>query len=63
MRLSVYTYIACPLYLRDVSEKGMCNQFPVMGGTATNSPVTGLEWPGGFQEFRVPRFRDNGTGW
>jgi hypothetical protein len=28
-----------------------------------NSPVTGLEWPRGFQEFKVPRFHDNGTGW
>jgi hypothetical protein len=24
--------------------------------------VTGLEWPRGFQEVKVPRFRDNGTG-
>jgi len=21
------------------------------------------EWPRGFQEVKVPRFRDNGTGW
>jgi len=28
-----------------------------------SSPVTGLEWPRGFQEVRVPRFHDNGTGW
>jgi hypothetical protein len=27
------------------------------------SAVTGLEWPRGFQEFKVPRFHDNGTGW
>ena len=26
------------------------------------SPITGLEWPRGFQEVKVPRFRDNGTG-
>ena len=26
-------------------------------------PVTGLEWPKGFQEVKVPRFHDNGTGW
>ena len=25
-------------------------------------PVTGLEWPTGFQEVKVPRFHDNGTG-
>ena len=27
------------------------------------SPVTGLQWPRGFQEVKVPRFHDNGTGW
>ena len=26
------------------------------------SPVAGLEWPRGFQEVKVPRFHDNGTG-
>ena len=26
------------------------------------SPVTGLEWPRGFQEVKVLRFHDNGTG-
>jgi len=28
-----------------------------------SSPVTGLEWPRGFQEVKAPRFRDSGTGW
>jgi hypothetical protein len=27
------------------------------------STVTGLEWPRGFQEVKVPRFHDNSTGW
>ena len=27
-----------------------------------SSPVTGLQWPRGFQEVKVPRFHDNGTG-
>jgi hypothetical protein len=27
------------------------------------STVTGLEWPRGFQEIKVPRFHNNGTGW
>jgi hypothetical protein len=27
-----------------------------------SSPITGLEWPRGFQEVKVPRFLDNGTG-
>jgi len=26
-------------------------------------PITGLERPRGFQEVKVPGFRDNGTGW
>jgi len=30
---------------------------------AKSSPVTGLEWPRGFQEVKVPRFHENGTGW
>jgi len=25
--------------------------------------VTGLGWPRGFQEVKVTRFHDNGTGW
>jgi hypothetical protein len=28
-----------------------------------SSPVTGLEWPRGFQEVKVLRFLDKGTGW
>jgi hypothetical protein len=28
-----------------------------------SSAVTGLEWPRGFQQVKVPRFHDNGTGW
>jgi hypothetical protein len=28
-----------------------------------SSPVTGLEWPRGFQKVKVPRFHDNGTLW
>jgi hypothetical protein len=27
-----------------------------------SSPFTGLEWPRRFQEVKVPRFHDNGTG-
>jgi len=26
-----------------------------------SSPITGLDRPGGFQEVKIPRFRDNGT--
>jgi len=28
-----------------------------------NIPVTGPDWPRGFQEVKVPSFRDKGTGW
>jgi hypothetical protein len=28
-----------------------------------SSPVTGLGWPRGFQEIKVPRILDNGTVW
>jgi hypothetical protein len=28
-----------------------------------SSPVTGLKWHRGFQEVKLPRFHDNGTGW
>jgi hypothetical protein len=28
-----------------------------------SSTVTGLEWLRGFQEVKVPRLHDNGTGW
>ena len=28
-----------------------------------SSPVTGPGGPRGFQEVKVPRFRNNGTGW
>ena len=31
-------------------------------GKGKTVPITGLEWPRGFQEVKVPRFRDNGTG-
>ena len=31
-------------------------------GKRKRSPVTGLEWPRGFQEVKVPRFHDNSTG-
>jgi len=28
-----------------------------------SNPITGLEWPKVFQEVKVPRLHDNGTGW
>jgi hypothetical protein len=38
-------------------------QYPYQYQYRYSSPVTGLEWPRGFQEVKVPRFHDNGTGW
>jgi hypothetical protein len=36
---------------------------PIKGKSKAVSTVTGLEWPRGFQEVKVPRFSDNDTGW
>ena len=36
--------------------------FCISHGKRKRSPVTGLELPRGFQEVKVPRFHDNGTG-
>ena len=33
------------------------------GITKKSSPTTGLDRPRGYQEVKVPRFRDNSTGW
>jgi len=37
-------------------------RFSKVRETRKSSHVTGLEWPRGFQEVKVPRFLDNGTG-
>jgi hypothetical protein len=37
------------------------NHIFVFVSAIKSSPVTGLEWPRGFQEVKVPRFHDNGT--
>ena len=33
------------------------------GKVKANIPITGPEGPRGFQEVKVSRFRENGTGW
>ena len=51
------------------SQKGpftisvLSNRFLKQQCKRYSSPVTGLEWPRGFQEVKVPRFRDKGTEW
>jgi len=46
-----------------MKEKNCGHCFVGFGLDSKISPVTGLEWPRGFQEVKVPRFHDNGTGW
>jgi len=47
----------------NLKKKGHNVISPVLRDLGKSSPVTGLEWPRGFQEVKVPRFHDNGTGW
>jgi len=39
------------------------NQCPRITYKRSSRPITGLDSPRGFQEVKVPRFSDNGTGW
>jgi hypothetical protein len=63
--------LAVPLQAWNGPESSRKLRFPDFLKTAQDggkivslsSPVTGLEWPRGFQEVKVPRFLDNGTGW
>jgi hypothetical protein len=48
-------------YWNDFSSRSMCG--PNAMCVLKSHPVTGLEWPRGFHEFKVPRLHDNGTGW
>jgi hypothetical protein len=41
----------------------MLRIFEIVIITVLKVKVSGLEWPRGFQEVKVPRFHDNGTGW
>jgi len=47
----------------------LCNYNPkelqksMIKGKGKAVPFTGLGWPRGFQEVKVPRFHDNSTGW
>jgi hypothetical protein len=44
------------------NKKENAHTYKQLKGKAV-STVTGLEWPRGFQEVKVPRFHDNGIGW
>jgi len=45
------------------TSKTLDRAVALIGCNNKSSPVTGLEWPRVFQEVKVPRFHDNGTGW
>jgi hypothetical protein len=49
--LYIYDNILVILRMRNISDN---KRYSI--------PVTGLEWPRGLQEVKVPRFHDNGTG-
>ena len=53
-------------YVHDDPRSGrpsVVNEDLVCTVKAKSCTVTGLEWPRGFQEVKVPRFHDNGTEW
>jgi len=67
-------YYKCETYTKEarstesITNVVQTNKFPFLPVslpffTGKSSPVTGPEWPRGFQEVKIPRFRDNGTGW
>jgi len=55
-----------PVVLSNNNYKLMVHMYIVKNTTifliVKSSPVTVLEWPRGFQDVKVPRFHDNGTG-
>ena len=51
-RFVFHKFTWATLYIVTVKGKGKGKAVP-----------SGLEWPRGFQGVKVPRFRDNGTGW
>jgi len=53
VQLSVYIYIYIYIYIHTHTHTHK----------KESSPVTGLEWPRGFQEVKFHRCHDNGTGW
>jgi hypothetical protein len=54
---------ASTIQVRDVATRNIDALVVGLSATPISSPVTGLEWPIGFQELKFPRFHDNGTGW
>ena len=49
--------------LQEKETKLGTDRLNCLSSSKVKQSVTGLEWPRGFQEVKVPRFHDNGTGW
>ena len=51
--------------ISNVQQNNMkaCTGVELYVNVKVKSPVTGLEWPRGLQEFKVSRFRDSNTRW
>jgi hypothetical protein len=71
VKQSKWTYLKQSITTYHFKEHKLIKQkdvtFPFHSSSTTSymvsSPVTCLEWPRRFQEVKVPRFHDNGTGW
>jgi len=55
-----FTYVFHFVYLDIVNEMKLGAPYTLLKKT---SPITGLEWLRSFQEVKVPKYPDNGTGW
>jgi hypothetical protein len=61
--MSLYLYVNIIFMIGTKGPNAKIKTFISKLITTYSSPVTGMEWPRGFQEVKVPRFHDNGTGW
>jgi hypothetical protein len=51
------------LAFKDQEQNPSPHSIGTKKGKRQSSPVTGLEWPRGFQEVKVSRLHDSSTGW
>jgi len=63
VHMSVCTIVSLDNFRAPGNKADLSECRPSQCGFTLSSPVSGLEWPRGFQEDEVPRFHDNGTGW